>query len=85
MEEGLFVSERSYESSSINFSSNYSSISMDGSSSLVEGFKAGLYKMHWAGQKATVIFVSDLGYGSSGSGDRIPPYAPLIFELELLK
>ena len=85
MEEGLFVSERSYESSSIHFSSNYSSISMDGSSSLVEGFKAGLYKMHWAGQKATVIFVSDLGYGSSGSGDRIPPYAPLIFELELLK
>ena len=32
MEEGLFVSERSYETSSIHFSSNYSSISMDGSS-----------------------------------------------------
>ena len=85
LKEGLFVTEREYEPSSIKFSSTYSSISMDGSSSLVDGFKAGLHKMHWAGQKATVLFVSDLGYGSSGSGNRIPPYAPLIFELELSK
>jgi len=83
LKEGLFVTEKAYEKSSIKFSATYSSISMDGSSSLVEGFKAGLYKMHWACQKATVLFVSDLGYSSTGSGDRIPPYAPLIFELEL--
>ena len=56
---------------------------MDGSSSLIDGFKQGLYKMHWAGQKATVLFVSDLGYSSTGSGVLIPPYAPILFELEL--
>ena len=85
LKEGLFVPEREYDQSVIKFSATYSSITMDGSSSLVDGFKAGLYKMHWAGQKATVLFVSDLGYSSTGSGDRIPPYAPLIFELELSK
>ena len=85
LKEGLYVRDREYEKSKIKFSDKYSSISMDGSSSLVDGFKAGLYKMHWAGQKATVLFVSELGYSTSGSGDRIPPYAPLIFELELSK
>lgn len=84
MKEGLYVKEKTYENATIQFSSDYSSISMDGSSSLVDGFKGGLYKMHWVGQKATVLFVSDLGYSSSGSGDRIPPYASLIFELELV-
>ena len=83
MKEGLFVKEKEYEKATIKFSSTYSSVSMNGSSSLVDGFKAGLYKMNWIGQKATVLFVSELGYSSSGSGDVIPPYAPLIFELEL--
>ena len=83
LKEGIFQAERTYEKSAIKFSATYSSITMGGSSSLIDGFKQGLYKMHWAGQKATVLFVSDLGYSSSGSGDLIPPYAPLIFELEL--
>ena len=83
LKEGLFVKEKTYEASSVKFSKEYSSISMGGTSSLIEGFKAGLYKMHWAGQKATVLFVSDLGYAATGSGSVIPPYCPLIFELEL--
>jgi FKBP-type peptidyl-prolyl cis-trans isomerase len=83
IKENLFVKGKTYGSSAIKFSSDYTSITMDGSSSLIDGFKGALYKMHWAGQKATVLFVSDLGYGSSGSGDAIPPYASLIFELEL--
>ena len=29
------------------------------------------------------IFISDLGYGSSGSGKAITAYAPLLFEIEL--
>ena len=83
LKEGLFVTGKAYEKSTVKYSAEYSSITMDGSSSLIEGFKGGLYKMGWAGQKATVLFVSDLGYTSTGSGDVIPPYAPLIFELEL--
>ncbi|WP_111672633.1 FKBP-type peptidyl-prolyl cis-trans isomerase [Algoriphagus litoralis] len=35
------------------------------------------------GEKATVIFPSRLGYGNQGQG-KIPPKAPLIFELELI-
>ena len=85
LKEGLYVKEKTYGPSSVKFSNEYSSISMDGTSSLIEGFKAGLYKMHWAGQKAIVLFVSDLGYSSTGSGSVIPPYSPLIFELELKK
>lgn len=85
LKEGLFVKEKTYETSTVKFSKDYSSITMDGTSSLIEGFKAGLHKMHWAGQKATVLFVSDLGYAATGSGSVIPPYSPLIFELELKK
>lgn len=82
--EGLYTSDRTYSNAKVVFSSTYGSITMNSSSSLIDGFKGGLYKMHWVGQKATVLFVSDLGYSSTGSGDLIPPYAPLIFELELL-
>jgi len=76
---------KSYKPHSVTFAASYSDIAMDGSKSLVEGFKAGLYKMHWAGQKATVLFASNLGYAETGSGDVIPAYSPLLFELELLK
>jgi FKBP-type peptidyl-prolyl cis-trans isomerase FklB len=39
--------------------------------------------MH-AGEKATVIFPSSLGYGTQSSGG-IPPNSPLIFELDLVQ
>ena len=32
----------------------------------------------------TGIFISALGYNYSGSGASIPPYAPLIFEIEIV-
>ena len=46
--------------------------------------RAGIAQMHWVGQKGVVLFVSNLGYTNSGSGQTIPPYSPLLFELELL-
>lgn len=36
------------------------------------------------GGKAKVILPSSLAYGPYGSGDRIPPFSPLVFELELV-
>ena len=39
--------------------------------------------MH-AGEKATVIFPSRLGYGTQASGG-IPANSPLIFELDLVQ
>ena len=83
LETGLFDPAKTYAKSKITFSSTYSSITMDSSSSLIDGFKAGLHKMHWSGQTATVLFVSAYGYSSSGSGDVIPPYSPLVFTLTL--
>ena len=49
IKEGLFVIGKAYEDATIKFSATYSSITMDGSSSLIDGFKGGLYKMHWSG------------------------------------
>ena len=74
-----------YSPVSITFSSNYNNIKMGDSSELIDGFKGGLSLMKWPGQKAVIIFTSALGYGESGSGDAIPSFAPLLFELELLQ
>ena len=81
---GIYNREREYTPLSVTYASSYSSISVGGSSSYIDGFKAGLYLMHWKGQEATVIFSSKHGYSSSGSGTSIPPYEPLIFELVYL-
>ncbi|MEA5426889.1 FKBP-type peptidyl-prolyl cis-trans isomerase [Arcicella lustrica] len=54
--------------------------------SFVTGFMVGANKMK-LGEKATIIFRSALGYGATGDsrdGGKIPPYTPLIFELEIV-
>lgn len=81
---GIYDREREYTPLSVTYASAYGSMSVGGSTSYIDGFKAGLFLMHWKGQKATVIFSSKHGYSSSGSGTSIPPYEPLIFELEYL-
>ena len=48
-----------------------------------EGFGHGLKAMH-AGEKASFAFGYNLGYGSTGSGDLIPRYAALRFDVELV-
>lgn len=48
----------------------------------ITGFEFALSMMH-AGEKATVVFPSRLGYGSQANGT-IPANSPLIFELDLL-
>jgi FKBP-type peptidyl-prolyl cis-trans isomerase len=50
---------------------------------LIKGFTEAVLKMK-QGEKATVLMPSGLAYGDKGSG-KVPPYAPLVFELELLK
>ncbi|MBO4634944.1 MAG: FKBP-type peptidyl-prolyl cis-trans isomerase [Bacteroidales bacterium] len=85
LDSGMYQEGSTPEPVSITFSSTITSIAMDNSTSLIEGFQAGLYKMHWAGQKATILFVSNLGYSTSGNGDVIPSYSPLLFKLELLE
>ena len=79
----IAVEGKSYEPVCITWGSTWSDLTMGGSSSLINGFKAALFLMH-PGEKATVIFASNYGYSSSGSGSRIPGYAPLCFDLEIL-
>lgn len=51
---------------------------------LITGFTTALRMMN-EGEKATFIFPSSVGYGRQGAGSSIPPYAPLLFELTLVK
>jgi FKBP-type peptidyl-prolyl cis-trans isomerase len=55
-----------------------------GSGSTIKGFEEGISKMR-LGEKAIIIFPSTVGYGATGSGTTIPPYAPLIFEIEIVQ
>jgi FKBP-type peptidyl-prolyl cis-trans isomerase len=53
-----------------------------GAGSVIPGFEEGIKKMK-VGQKATIIFPSEIGYDTDGSG-QIPPFSPLRFDLEIL-
>lgn len=81
---GMFVRGKSYEPSTITFASEWNSIALGNSSSLIDGFKGGLYKMRYPGQKAIVVFTSTHGYSTTGNGNTIPSWSPLEFELELV-
>ena len=81
---GLYDAAKAYTTVAVVQSSAYDSVTLGGSSSLINGFKGALYLLQYKGQKATVLFTSTHGYGSSGKGASIPGYAPLIFELEVV-
>ena len=79
---GIYKDGKTYGPSSLAISTNYTEMKMD-DSSLISGFSAGLSQMHWLGQKGVILFISALGYANTGSGQTIPPYSPLMFEVEL--
>ncbi len=56
-----------------------------GQGQVIRGWDEGIALMREGGE-ATLIVPSDLGYGDRGAGQgQIPPYATLIFEVELLE
>lgn len=50
---------------------------------MIPGFIEGLEKLS-LGDKAILFIPSHLAYGAGGAGDVIPPYANIVFEVELL-
>ncbi len=80
-DEDIYSNSTAYSAKSVSWGEDYSSLTMS-SSSLISGFSKTLWAMNPMG-RAIGIFISDFGYASSGSGSKIPGYAPLIFEIEL--
>ena len=80
---GLYDSSSSYTPQSVAFSSDSTALTLGGSTT-IDGFSLTIFRMH-AFESGTGIFVSDYGYGYSGSGYSIPAYAPLIFEIDIVE
>ena len=80
---GIYSSTKEYEPVPLKWASEYDDIQLSGST-VINGFALTIWQMR-AFEKGVGIFFSDLGYSYSGSGKSIPGYAPLIFEIELVK
>lgn len=82
---GLYDPSKTYGPTSIKWGENHGDITMgSGSSSVISGFSLTLWQMKPM-EKGIGIFYSPLGYGYNGSEPAIPPYAPLIFEIEIVE
>lgn len=80
---GIWSSSRTYAPVEVTWGEEFDDITMS-SSSLINGFSLTLWQMR-AFEKGIGVFTSNYGYGYSGSGSNIPGYAPLIFEIEIVK
>lgn len=80
----LYDPSKTYEPASIKWGEKHGDITMGSSSSVISGFSLTLWQMKPM-EKGIGIFYSPLGYGYSGSEPAIPPYAPLIFEIEIVE
>ena len=79
----IYSASKTYAPQSVKWSANAEGISMGGSSSLIKGFYETLWDMR-PHEKGVSYFISELGYSYSGSGNAIPAYSPLCFEIEIV-
>ena len=84
MRYGIWSSGKTYSPIVANLSTNYKNVTIgEDSNEVVSGFARTITQMH-AYEKGIGIFCSYNGYDYSGSGSIIPPYSPLLFEIELV-
>ena len=55
-----------------------------GAGMVIPGWEEGIALMK-EGEKALMVLPSSIAYGDKGAGQIIPPYTPLVFEVELIK
>jgi len=79
---GIYKSSGTYEPQAVTFSSDSTALTMN-SSSVITGFSLSIWHMH-PYESGTGLFTSDFGYKASGSNRKIPGYAPLIFEIDVV-
>lgn len=81
---GIYSAAKEYKPVSIKTASDSTAYTMgSSSSSVITGFSLTLHQMH-PFEKGVGVFTSDYGYKDTGSGDAIPPYSPLVFEIEVV-
>ena len=78
----IYNPSRNYAPVAITWDEDAKEIKLSGNS-VKDGFAFGMKAMH-ADEKASFLFGYNLGYGSTGSGDLIPAYAALQFDVELV-
>ena len=78
----IYDPSKTYSPVAVSWAENADEITMS-ESSVISGFGYGLKAMH-ADEKASFVFGYNLGYGSSGSGNLIPAYAALRFDIEMV-
>lgn len=81
---GIWSSSRTYEPVKIKWGEKYTDLTMGSSSStVITGFALTIWQMR-AFEKGIGVFTSNYGYGYTGSGENIPAFAPLSFEIEIV-
>ena len=80
---GLYNADITYSPSYMTWAEKESDLKMNGQSATITGFSKAIFGMR-TGEKGIAVFNADLGYGSIGSGLQIPPYSPLVFEIEMI-
>lgn len=85
---GIYSASKTYEPQMVKLSETYTDITLGGSSSsdgstTINGFAYCLSKLK-SYEKGVCAFYSALGYSYSGSGNVIPSFAPLTFEIEIV-
>lgn len=80
----LYVAGKAYSPTELEwYGEDSENITFSGGGSMISGFEKCLSTMR-AGERGLCVFYSGLGYSIDGSGEKIPAFSPLMFEIQML-